>query len=150
MRNARDAEKLEVIVDSGAVDHVIPEKELPGIPTMATEVSKKGMYYVAANGGKIYNKGIKIIEGETENGINACMKFQVAGVTKALGSVKKICEAGNRVVFEDGNSYIEDKKSGTRTKIKEENGRYVMELFIGNRGRQIGGQNFTGLEDELI
>ena len=78
------------------------------------------------------------------------MKFQVAGVTKALGSVKKICEAGNRVVFEDGNSYIEDKKSGTRTKIKEENGRYVMELFVGNRNGQVGGQNFTGLEDELM
>ena len=48
-----------------------------GITTKETAVSKKGMYYVAANGGKIYNQGIKVVEAETSNGINASMKFQV-------------------------------------------------------------------------
>ena len=43
------------------------------------------------------------------------MTFQVAKVRGPLGSVRRICEAGNRVVFDDEGegSYIESKKTGT-------------------------------------
>ena len=33
------------------------------------------------------------------------MTFQCADVTKALGSVSKICSNGNRVIFDDEGSY---------------------------------------------
>ncbi len=45
------------------------------------------------------------------------MKFQVADVTRALGSVKKICMAGNRVVF-DEESYIENKELDREQELK--------------------------------
>ena len=144
--------RIEVVVDSGAVDHVIPESAAPMFTIQETEVSRNGMYYVAANGGKIYNNGIKDVKGQTNSGINAVMRFQVAKVTKALGAVKKICAAGNRVVFDDAGSYIEDKGSGIKTKIREDSGRCLLDLFvdaIGDSSNPIGNTDFVGLE-ELI
>ena len=37
------------------------------------------------------------------------MTFQVAKVRGPLGSVRRICEAGNRVMLDDDGSYIESK-----------------------------------------
>ena len=140
-------ETLQVTIDSGAVDHVIPKGWAPKFEIKSTEASRKGMWYTAANGTKIYNHGAKDIVGKTESGMEAGMRFQVADVTKALGSVKKICQAGNRVVFEEKGSYIEDKKTGAKTRIQEENGRYVMNLYIEGSNN---GMDFMGLEHEFL
>ena len=40
------------------------------------------------------------------------MTFQAAPVSKPLGSVKRICAAGHRVVFHEDGSYIENKTTG--------------------------------------
>ena len=46
--------------------------------------------------------------------------MQVTNVTKALGSVGKICEAGNRIVFEPKGGYIENIETGGRTPLHKE------------------------------
>ena len=61
--------------------------------------------------------------------------FQVAAVSKALGSVSQMVRNGNRVVFDqDGNgnntSYIEHKGTGQCIPVKLENGVYVLELLV--------------------
>ena len=61
------------------------------------------------------------------------MTFQVAGVNGPLGSVRKICKEGNRVVFDEEGSYIEDKKTGMITRIRDEAGVYVLKLKV-NKG----------------
>ena len=56
------------------------------------------------------------------------MRFQAAPVERALGSVKRICQAGHRVVFdEDEGSYILNKKTGEVNWLREDNGNYVMD-----------------------
>ena len=40
------------------------------------------------------------------------MTFQAAPVSKPLGSVKRICAAGHRVVFDEDGSYIESPTTG--------------------------------------
>ena len=56
------------------------------------------------------------------------MIMTVADVGKVLMSVAKACESGYRVVFDEEGSYMEEKKSGTRTKLHEKNGVYVIHL----------------------
>ena len=56
--------------------------------------------------------------------------------------------AGNRVVFDDSGSFIENKATGIKTGIKEESGRYILELTVEKGG--LGDSGFVGLEDELI
>ena len=51
-------------------------------------------------------------------------------VNKALLSVKGITKAGNRVVFDDEESYIQDKKTGEKIWLRDEGGMYMLKLWI--------------------
>ena len=46
------------------------------------------------------------------------MDADVADVKRPLASVCKICEAGNRLVFQPGESYIENLATGKNTTIE--------------------------------
>ena len=63
---------------------------------MDTEASRKGMYYRSANDTKIAIHGKKDISGYTSEGSAIGIEIQIADVQKALGSVRKMCEAGTR------------------------------------------------------
>ena len=52
----------------------------------------------------------------------------VADVGKVLMSVSKACESGYRVVFDEEGSYMEEKRTGAKTRIHKKNGVYVMTL----------------------
>ena len=54
-------------------------------------------------------------------------------VSKALLSVKKIVAAGSRVVF-DEECYIEDRTTGEVTWLREEQGMYMLKLWVKNEG----------------
>ena len=60
---------------------------------------------------------------------------QVCEVNKALLGVKKMTAAGNRVVFDQDGSYIEDKRSGERMWLAEEDGMYMLTMWV-NRENQ--------------
>ena len=57
-------------------------------------------------------------------------------------SVSKAVDAGNKVVFDDGWSYIEDKRTGYRTTIQRRGGVYVLESWVkardGSEGQPFG------------
>jgi hypothetical protein len=56
--------------------------------------------------------------------------FQVAEVTRPLCSVTKICDRGNRVVFEAEGGYIENYATGVKTKFARKSNVYVMEMYV--------------------
>ena len=58
------------------------------------------------------------------------MTFQVTDVTKALGSVSKIVANGNKVVFDGSGSFIENKRSRERLWMREDNGVYVLDVYV--------------------
>ena len=78
------------------------------------------------------------------------MSMQVCDVTKPLGSVRAMVDAGNRVVFDRGNSYIQHKGTGMTTKIEERGGAYVFDMWVPRTGssRQVN-QVSTGRYDAL-
>ena len=100
-------ELLPVNVDSGAIDSCMPKNTCSHFKLGPSDMSRKGAIYVAANGTEIDNVGQRDVKGMTSEGNNASMTFQVADVKGALGSVHRICEAGNRVMFDDEGSYVE-------------------------------------------
>ena len=120
-------------VDSGAAKSVLPSKWLPEYEAKESAASKAGVFYVAANGQKLPDKGEKRINVITDEGKKRTMNFAVADVTKALGSVGEMCAAGHRVVFDDskeGGSYIENLKNGEKILMKKDNGVYVVDLWV--------------------
>ena len=92
--------------------------------------SKNGVQYEVANGDRIPNIGEKQFQGTTEEGVTRNITAQVCDVNKALLSVKKIIAAGNRVVFDESGSYIEDKKNGERMWLREDKGMFMLKMWV--------------------
>ena len=81
------------------------------------------------------------------------MTFQIANVTKPFGSVRAMLYAGNRVVFQKGNSYIEDRSGKIKTPIEKRNGAFVFDLWKPKRSDKREGTIHIGrfqalMEDE--
>ena len=86
--------------------------------------------------------GEKTMEVWTKEGNSGQLTFQITKVMKPLGSVKRMCEAGNQVIFDDGGSYIINKATGKKTGLEENNGIYVMKVQVPKATDQPG---FPGL-----
>ena len=71
------------------------------------------------------------------------MTFQVAKVRGPLGSVRRSCEAGHRVVFDEDGSYIENKASKKRVKIDKVKGVYMLKLWV-KRQESLGVNRVNG------
>ena len=89
------------------------------------------MYYTTADGTPVHNEGEKTLTMCTLDGNHLRkMTFQVAAVNKALGSVSKMVENGNKMVFDKDGSYIENKWSKDRLWLREDNGVFVLDMLV--------------------
>ena len=140
---------LSVTVDSGACDHVVPPQAVRPEEIKMTEAVRQGVNYTAANGQKIPNLGEVRVDGVTNGNEHLNLTFQVAGVKKPLGSVRKMCAAGNRVVFEDisetHGGYVENRTTGARIPINKEGGTYGVAIW---RLRKTDGATSNGVGKE--
>ena len=66
------------------------------------------------------------------------MRSQVCDVNRALLSVHRCVQAGNKVVVAASGSYIEDEASGEVMHPKEQGGMYMLKLWVKAQG--FGGQ----------
>ena len=104
-----------LVVDSGAGETVIPVDWCKQYPIRESQGQRDGDFYTAANGDIIYPEGEKLLTLCSMDGSQwRQMKFQLAKVGKALGSVSQIVRHGNRVLFASRGSYIENVSSGER------------------------------------
>ena len=125
-----EMKKLQIHIDSGSVDTVCPKNFHPEGLMRETPESKRGNYYLAANNSKIPVYGRKTIQGVTDEWNNLKVEAEVADVRRALGSVKRLCDAGNTVVFSGQESYIENDNTGKRTKIEHNGKGYVVNIWV--------------------
>ena len=58
------------------------------------------------------------------------MTAQVAEVKTTLGSVNQMLKAGNRVHFETGNCYIQDVRTGKKTRMEEKGGTFEVGIWV--------------------
>ena len=98
------------------------------------------MKYEVADGTLIPNLGEKTFTVHNEEGQVRNVTAQVCDVNRSLLSVRKVTKAGNRVVFEEGFGYIEDKTTGERMYMEEKEGLYVMKLWVPAGGFSRQGQ----------
>jgi hypothetical protein len=149
LKPGRSWKELKFTVDSGACDHVINPGELPDQKVKLTEAVRQGVTYTSASGNPLPNLGEVDVQGYTQDGTQLNLAVQLADVNKPLAAVRKICQAGNRVVFDEEESqcYVENKKSGTRTPITHEEGTYAVKLWVDVPDR-LRGNRFAALSRE--
>ena len=56
--------------------------------------------------------------------------MQVADVHKPLCAMSKVCKAGHRIILDDDGSYIQHKRTGEKTELKQKNGVYVLQFWV--------------------
>ena len=115
-------EEIEMAVDSGASESVVNEEQLSGAETLEGEANKRGIQYEVADGTLIPNLGEKKYIAVSDTGVARHMKSQVCEVNRALLSVRRCAQAGNKVVFAASGSYIEDETSGEVMPLQERGG----------------------------
>ena len=123
-------ERIPVKIDSGAIDTVMPPTVAKYFDTVQTEMSKKGPGFRAANGSPIKHYGKKVINGIGDRYQPLNMTAQVADVKTTLASVNQMLKAGNRVHSETGNCYVEDIRTGMKTRIEEKGGTFEVGIWV--------------------
>ena len=98
--------------------------------TKVGEASRREVQYEVANGECIDNLGEKQFNCVGEEGYERGMTAQVCDVNKALLSVRRLTQAGNRVVFDADGGYIEHIETGEKMRMREQGGMYVLKLWV--------------------
>lgn len=128
-------EVIELAVDSGASETVIPNTAIASIPLVPSEASRRGVLYEVANGDRIPNMGEKMFHGFTDNeGLQRSIKAQVCAVNKPLLSVNRLVQAGNTVVFGPEGAYVQDGANAEKIWLRENGGMYMMKLWVPTQG----------------
>ena len=78
--------------------------------------------------------GEKKFVAVSDAGVTRQMKAQVCEANKALLSVHRVAQAGNRVVFAASGSYVQDETSGETTALTEKGGMYMLKLWVKAQG----------------
>jgi len=120
---------VSAIIDSGAVEHVLPPNCLPRVRMTESAGSKTGKRYLSATGEAIPNMGQKILYGKTREGQPRNITFQVAPVRKPLISVARMGDAGNDVHLTD-KPHIRNRLTGQVTALRREGKTFILDLWI--------------------
>ena len=128
-----EMEEMECLLDSGASTNVASPSVGRNVPLVASEGSKIGQVYSAANGTKLPNLVETLLHIQTEDWRDYSLTMQMAEVKKLLLSVSKVCDAGsgeNPVVFSSRGGYIWHADRGEYTEFGRQGGVYPLKTWI--------------------
>ena len=134
VEEAPEWEEIEMVVDSGSSESVMSEDMLTRVTTVGGYAHKKGAQYEVADGALIPNLGEKKFVRVSDGGVTRQMKAQVCEVNKALLSVHRVVQAGNRVVFSARGSFVQDEQTGETMELVEKGGVYMLRLCVKAQG----------------
>ena len=123
--------ELEVTVDSGACDTVMPMELCKGIPVMDSPGSKEGLEYEVANGAGLPNLGERRCLLMTVGSQKAKrIVFQVADVHKPLLSISRCADMGFMCVLGNLGGYLRDEVTGERIPLQRRDNLYILRTWV--------------------
>ena len=122
---------IEVTIDSGACDTVMPINMCKDIPVHESKRQQEGMEYEVANGETIPNEGERHCMIMTMGAVTPKnIVFQVADVHKALLSITRVADAGYECHLNKTGGYLLDTYTGERVPIHRKGNLYVMRAWV--------------------
>jgi hypothetical protein len=123
--------EIEVTIDSGACDTVMPTRLCSHISIAQTEESRRGMEYEVANGETIPNVGERHCLLMSEDSAHPKrIIFQCADIHKPLLSVSRCADLGYKCVLDDSGGELIDRVSGEVIPLHRRGNLYVMRAWI--------------------
>ena len=122
---------IDVIVDSGACETVMPRNLCQLIPIVPSAQSIAKVEYQVASGKDIPNLGERHCEVYAEGSPHPLlMHFQVADVHRPLLSLSKAADMGFTSCLDDQGGWLEDVETGECIPIVRKGDLYVLKLWI--------------------
>ena len=123
--------EIEVTIDSGACDTVMPTSMCKHISIMQTEESRRGMEYEVANGETVLNVGARHCILMSENSQNPKrITFQCADIHKPLLSISRVADLGYDCILSRNGGELRDRTSGETIPLHRRGNLYVMRAWI--------------------
>ena len=95
-----------------------------------TAASRAGGMFVAADGGRIPNRGEQRVNVAVETGDLCKVVFNDARVTDPILSVAQLNDSGHDVMYQKKGGYIEHLKTGQRVRMYRREGVYWVKLKV--------------------
>ena len=89
--------------------------------------------FVAANGTKIVDEGVKRVPFKAGANYRNAIRFRSANVMKPLIAMKKVVKAGNEVKLTPEEAYIKCLKTGEVVNLDSDRGVYTMDMWVNVR-----------------
>ena len=131
-RHAREGlawRRVSIANDSGACDSVISPEHFPDHEVHESVESRRGENFQSVTGEPVSNLGDLRPPLYMREGTARDMVMKAFLGTKLLGSVKKICQAGHTLVFDDEGSFM-NKNIGEVKWLGEEDGNYMLDAWV--------------------
>ena len=91
---------VEVVLDSGSIDHIANPDHLPRDTSVVQTVESRNRQFVNASGKTIENYGeAQVVLADEENNTKVGCKLQVADVTRLLHATGPICDTKKEVLY---------------------------------------------------
>ena len=136
---------IEVIVDSGACETVLPASLCAHIKLRESAASKAKVEYEVASGKAVPNLGEKHCEVFAEGGSNSMlMHFQVADIHRPLLSLSRCADQGFRSHLDYWGGWLEDTKTGETIPITRRGNLYIMQMWIRGAPDEVNAPGFPG------
>ena len=125
-------EEVEITVDSGACDTVMPESTCKGIEIEESKASPEGVVYEAAGGdSELPNLGQRRCLLMTLGAQNARkITFQVADIHKPLLSVSRVADAGFECRLGKYGGVLMDLQNGESIPITRRHNLYMLKAWV--------------------
>ena len=122
---------MDITIDSGACDTVIPTGECSWIPIVDGPLSLEGSEYEVANGEGIPNLGERRCIAMTEGGGSVKeIHWQVADVHKTLLSLSKLADMGFDSHLSKNGGYLIDTVTGEQIPMRRKGNVYTMKMWV--------------------
>ena len=123
--------KVPIAMDSGSMANVTPPS-LFSVLVQATDASRNKEVFHGADSTAIPNLGSQSVSGksDSDNPVNIDIDFEVANISRPLGSVSKLLRKNNKVVLDEGNSFIQNKTTGQKVSLREEGGLFFLDVWV--------------------
>ena len=85
---------------------IAPPSMATGVRIGESEMASMGQSFVAADHGRIENKGQQALYDTTNEGRRGMTRYQIGDVSRPLMAVSQTCDAGNHVLFTSDGGWI--------------------------------------------
>ena len=100
------------------------------VKAVGAKGARPDVKHEVAGGSQIEHLGEKTFAAFTDSGSEHHLTARVTEVNKALLCVSKLTGKGCQIMFDEGNSYIENKATADWFPLEEKNGMYILKLWV--------------------